>query len=634
MSKQTIQPYQIRVYMNARESGLNQSESASIAEISERSGQRIEAGTLQPNRGQIRDWRTNADPLAGVWEEELEPKLRQEPRLKPMTLFEYLQERYPGKYPQVLRTLQRRVRTWKALYGESPEVMFELRHEPGVMGLSDFTELKGITITIAGKPFEHLLYHYRLAYSGWQYAQVIQGGESFIALSAGLQNALFASGGSPQQHRTDSLSAAYRNIGGKDPKPLTRLYDELCDHYRLQPTRNNKGIAHENGGIEAPHGHLKNRITQALYLRGHQDFSSVDEYQTFIEDSVAKLNRQCEQKFVEEQTQLQPLPKYRIADYEVLTARVSSRSTIDVRCILYTVPSRLIGRKLELRLYHDRIVGYLGKQQVVELPRVRVSTKDKRRARCINYRHVIGGLRRKPRAFIYCTWRDQLLPNDHYRKLWEQLKSNFELDSAAVLIVEALYIAATQNKESEVADYIEAQLCTGTLTLAALKRHFQLLRDTQLPPITVQQHHLGDYDQLLEQLPLEAQTTIPTSAFATPDPSESASPSSQNPSDEKNIDRAKGHTQTEPTKQHDNQSLSEPQSTSQKSSALPDAQSVGKYRTSGHAGAMVLRSIFAGTLRIGGRPTLEQSTRTDAQRRSSTQRKNGFQLQLGPYPQA
>jgi hypothetical protein len=125
--------------------------------------------------------------------------------------------------------------------------MFELRHRPGMEGFSDFTELSGVEITIKGQPFKHILYHYRLGYSGWQYAQIIQGGESFIALSEGLQNALFACGGAPRQHRTDSLSAAYRNLGGGRRKPLTRLYDDLCHHYRFEPTRNNRGIAHENG---------------------------------------------------------------------------------------------------------------------------------------------------------------------------------------------------------------------------------------------------------------------------------------------------------------------------------------------------------------------------------------------------
>lgn len=173
MSGKTIESFQIRVYMNARELGLTQVDSATIAEFSERTGQRIEAGTHQPKRGQERPRRPGYDPLAEVWESELKPMLEREPGLTPMTLFEHLQERYPGQYPQVLRTLQRRVQEWKALHGEAQDVMFELRHEPGMMGFSDFTELTGVEVTINGHPFEHLIYHYRLAYSGWQYAQII-----------------------------------------------------------------------------------------------------------------------------------------------------------------------------------------------------------------------------------------------------------------------------------------------------------------------------------------------------------------------------------------------------------------------------------------------------------------------------
>lgn len=593
MSKQTIQRYQTRVYMNARDAGLKQADAAVLAEISARTGQRIESGRHRPNRGRVRDWRTSADPLAEVWESELEPMLRQEPRLQPTTLFEYLQARYPGKYPQVLRTLQRRVKMWKALHGPAPEVMFELRHEPGVMGLSDFTELKGVEITIAGAAFEHLIYHYRLAYSGWQYAQIIQGGESFIALSEGLQNALHASGGAPKQHRTDSLSAAYKNARGQHRKVLTGYYEELCEHYRLDPTRNNKGIAHENGAIESPHGHLKNRITQALYLRGSTDFGNIEAYQSFIDSQAAKLNERHQAKFEEEQKCLQPLPKYRVPDYEVLTAKVSSRSTIDVRCILYTVPSRLIGRQLEIHLYHDRLVAYLGKHPVAELPRLRATAKDKRRARCINYRHVIEGLRRKPRAFIYCTWRDDLLPNDHYRQLWQQLKAGFELDSAAVLIVEALYIAATQNKEKAVADYLESQLSAHTLTLEALRHHFQLLSAAPLPLVTVQQHDLATYDQLLS----------PTSP----------------------IESIKPITSSEP--------VSEPQRPSQKPTALPYAQPLGIASASGDARTVVLRPVLASTLRIGGGQALEPAVETGIERSPVPRRKNGFQLRLEPYPQ-
>ena len=589
--------------MKARETGATQVDAAALAQISRRSGQRIETGNYQPNRGRVRDWRTTPDPLSAVWESELEPMLRREPRLKPTTLFEYLQEQYPGQYPQVLRTLQRRVRAWKAIHGPAPEVMFELRHEPGMIGLSDFTELKGVEVTINGKPFEHLIYHYRLAYSGWQYAQVIQGGESFIALSEGLQNALFASGGVPKQHRTDSLSAAYRNLRGQRRKQLTDYYQELCDHYRLEPTRNNKGIAHENGAIESPHGHLKNRITQGLYLRGHTNFESVAAYQQFIEAAVAKLNERHQQKFAEEQQTLQPLPKYRACDYEILTARVSRYSTIDVRCILYTVPSRLIGRQLELRLYHDRITGYMGNQLVVELPRMRVSSRGKRRARCINYRHVIEGLRRKPRAFLYCTWRDDLLPNDHYQRLWQQIKERFELDSAAVLIVEALYIAATQDKALAVAAYLDEQLSSGGLTLVGLRHHFQLLTGTQMPTVSVKQHDLSSYDQLLSPVRLVEDLEVCASS-----------------------------ANTDGSSQPSEQPVSKSQRPSQAATPLPHAQPLGGLAAPSHARAVVIRPVLASTLRIGGGEKMATAAEASLERSALPWLQDAIKLRLVSYP--
>lgn len=586
--------------MKARETGATQVEAAALAKISRRSGQRIDSGGDRPNRGRVRDWRTTPDPLTDVWESELEPMLRREPRLKPTTLFEHLQEKYPGQYDKVLRTVQRRVRAWKAIHGPAPEVMFPLRHEPGMIGLSDFTELKGVEIIINGKPFEHLIYHYRLAYSGWQYAQVIQGGESFIALSEGLQNALFASGGAPKQHRTDSLSAAYRNLRGQRRKQLTDYYQELCDHYRLEPTRNNKGIAHENGAIESPHGHLKNRITQALYLRGHTNFESVSAYQQFIEAAVAKLNERHQQKFVEEQQKLQPLPKYRACDYEILTARVSRYSTIEVRCVLYTVPSRLIGRQLELRLYHDRMTGYIGNQQVVELPRVRSSSKSKRRARCINYRHVIEGLRRKPRAFLFCTWRDDLLPNDHYRRLWQQIKERFELDSAAVLIVEALYIAATQDKALAVADYLDEQLTEGRLTLVGLRQHFQLLTGIQMPTVSVKQHALSSYDQLL--------------------------------SPERLVEPLKKHHSDNTCTHTDSQPVPKPQRPSQEAAPLPYVQLLGRATAPSDAGAVVVRTVLARTLRIRGGEKMATLAEADFEGSPLPWLQDAIKLRLLSYP--
>jgi hypothetical protein len=587
--------------MNARELGLSQVTSSSIAEISERTGQRIDAGNHRSNRGQVQTHTVNLDPLSAVWESELEPMLRGEPRLKPMTLFEYLQEQYPGQYPQVLRTLQRRVSTWKALHGPAPEVMFMLRHEPGVMGLSDFTKLKGMEITVNGEPFEHLIYHYRLAYSGWQYAQIIQGGESFIGLSEGLQNALFASGGAPKEHRTDSLSAAYRNLGGHRTSDLTRLYDDLCDHYRMTPTRNNKGIAHENGAVESPHGHLKNRIKQAIYLRGSGDFATVADYQAVIDKATAGLNRQCEAKFEQEKAALQPLPQRRVADYEVLSARVSCYSTIDIRCILYSVPSRLIGRALEIHLYHDRLVGYFARQQVFELSRLRASGKGRRRGRCIDYRHLIDGLRKKPRAFLFCQWQNDLLPSDEFRQLWMQLKTSFERDHAAVLIVEALYIGATYDQEKAVVDFCAQAVTQGTLTLASLQQQFMPTLLATIAPIETQQHALDSYDQLLS-FNRDTDTTD-----ATDNPCAGAD------GDANDILPSQ-------------QPIPAVASAAQTAQTQPNAHPLGSYREPSFTAAMVLCAVLVNLMRERSRQTPPNAVNTGHPRSAVARRKKFNQL--------
>jgi hypothetical protein len=159
------------------------------------------------------------------------------------------------------------------------------------------------------------------------------------------------------------------------------------------------------------------------------------------------------------------LPSHRYLDYEVLSVKVTCHSTITVRCILYTVPSQLIGQRLTIYLYHDHWEGFLGTKQVVELPRIRVpSSSDRRRARCVNYRHVVDCLRRKPGALLPCVWQQELLPDEHYRQLWQQLRAQFDSYQAARLMVEALYIAAKQDKQVAVAAYLEAQLPVGTLT--------------------------------------------------------------------------------------------------------------------------------------------------------------------------
>src|SRR5690606_32057116 len=158
------------------------------------------------------------------------------------------------------------------------------------------------------------------------YAQVVFGGESFESLSTGLQNAFWRSGGVPQTHRTDSLSAAFNNH--YEQETLTERYQKLCAHYCVVATRNNKGVAHENGAIEVAHSHFKRKVDQQLRLRGSRDFVTITEYQSFLDVIVAKINRQCKTRFDEERKHLNDLPKRRTNDFCEQYVKVTSSSTI------------------------------------------------------------------------------------------------------------------------------------------------------------------------------------------------------------------------------------------------------------------------------------------------------------------
>ena len=192
--------------------------------------------------------------------------------MRPVMLLDEMQRRHPERdWDRLRRTLERRVRAWCAEHGAAREVIFRQDHPPGQQGLSDFTDMAELGIRIAGEPLAHRLYHFVLAYSAWEHAEVVLGGESYTALACGLQNALWSLGGAPAEHRSDSLSAAFRNLERDAVEDQTRRYEALCAHYGMQPTRNNRGVAHENGAIESQHGHLKRAVAQALLLRGSTD---------------------------------------------------------------------------------------------------------------------------------------------------------------------------------------------------------------------------------------------------------------------------------------------------------------------------------------------------------------------------
>jgi hypothetical protein len=445
----------------------------------------------------VRRWRTRKDPFADVWESEVVPMLRGIPGLTPRTLFEVLGKKYPGKYTQSqLRTFQRRVREWKALEGPGREVIFLQKQQPGRMGLSDFTVLKRVEITIKHKCFHHRLYHFRLGFSGWCDVKVILGGESYTALAEGLQQALWKLGRVPQEHRTDSLSAAYRNLCKESAEDVTRRYEALCSHYGMKASRNNRGQGHENGGIESPHGHLKHRMGQSLLLRGSCDFDSVEAYQEWIDGIVREINERNRDRIEAERPYLKALPANKTADYTEKAVRVTTASTITVRRVIYTVPSRLIGTSLRLHIFDDRIDGYVGASLGVRLPRV-YAPDNNHRARCVDYRHVIESLERKPQAFRYSRIRDELLPSEQYRMIWEWIDQVLEPRAACKMMVGILGLAHRADCETALGDYLMTQKQENQMpTLYALQDRFGG-KVSVIPVVRVANHSPSDYDSLL-----------------------------------------------------------------------------------------------------------------------------------------
>ena len=497
MPGKRITDHQVHKYKQHRNK-LSQVASAAKSGISERSARRIEDAQCLPSQRPARDWRTRQDPLESVWDSEVKPLLQADARLNAVTLLEELQRRYPGQWDtSVLRTLQRRMRLWRAKFGVEREVYFAQEHPPGRQGLSDFTVADDLKVQIGGVAFAHRLYQFALAYSGWRHVSVIDSGESFMALSTGLQAALWALGGVPEEHRTDSLSAAFNNLA--EQEALTQRYADLCSHYGLRATRCNPGQSNENGSIESRHDSLKTALDQALRLRASRSFEVRGDYEAFVNTIVQRFNARVAKRLVTERAMLKPLPVRRTAEFEVIPARVSKYAIFTLKGVLYSVPSQLIGHRLMVRQYAQHVECWLGDQCVVSLPRAR-PVAGQRVGRAIDYRHLVGALKRKPGAFARWVLRDAAFPRAVYRQTWERLAAQRAEREACKTMVGLLVLAA-DGHEAQLAQELEQLIELDQLPdLAALT---QLLAPPKgvVPHVVVSLPTLASYDALLEVAP-------------------------------------------------------------------------------------------------------------------------------------
>jgi len=398
----------------------------------------LKHGQLPSQCKKEHNWRTRPDPFEQEWEQ-IKEKLEVNPGLEAKTIFEALQREKPGKFEDgQLRTLQRRIKVWRATEGPPKEVFFPQQHHPGQLCASDFTDMNELGITIEGQPFEHLVYHFVLTYSNWETGTICFS-ESYESLSEGFQNALWELGGVPQRHRTDRLSAAVHKEC--NPEEFTTRYRELLKHYDLTGEKIQAGHAHENGDIEQRHYRFKNAVDQALLLRDSRDFVSRQDYGAFLQKLFVQLNAGRKERLAEELKLLKRLPERRLDDCKKDKVRVGPSSTIRVRHNTYSVHSRLIGEWVEARIYAPQIEIWYAQRKVDTLPRLKGENKHK-----IQYRHIIDWLVRKPGAFENYRYRDDLFPSSYFRMAYDYLKDNHSQQVANRQYLRILHLAATESE--------------------------------------------------------------------------------------------------------------------------------------------------------------------------------------------
>lgn len=445
-------------------------------------------GKLPSELKEPRTWRTRKDRFEEAWPS-IEQRLEEAPELEAKALFEHLLEERPDEYnPGQVRTFQRRVRQWRAEKGPPKMIFFPQEHRPGEAMQTDFTWAKSLGITINSEPFEHMLCHMVLPYSNWEWMNVCRS-ESMLALRRGVQSALFELGRKPEWHQTDNSTAATHDLRtGK--RGFNVEYEALMRHFGMKPRTIGIGESHQNGDVEALNGAAKRRLKQHLLLRGGCDFSSVDEYESWVQAVMKRANGLRTKRFTEESAAMRILDVKRLPEYNEERVRVSSWSTINVKKNIYSVPSRLKGERVTVRLYSDRLDVYYG--NVYQLSTERLMGESKHR---IDYRHIIWSLVRKPGAFSRYRFRQDLFPSLTFRKTYDALVGQFGVRKGDIEYLRLLHLAAS-TMETDVEMALDLLLDQGTSPSSELVKELVSPEKPEIPKLAVFVPDLSEYDQL------------------------------------------------------------------------------------------------------------------------------------------
>jgi|TARA_B100001971_G_C18237900_1_gene568653 hypothetical protein len=468
-------------------------QAADAAGISSKTARKYRKTGKLPSQCRVEHtWSTRRDPFADDWAFVVQLLEDTQATLQAHTILDYLQRANPGKYHNgQLRTLQRRIKAWKALYGPAKEIFFSQVYYPGQWACSDFTSMNKLNITIAQQPFEHIFYHFVLCYSNWQAGRICFS-ESFESLSLGIQDALWKLGGVPSLHRTDNLTSAVHKVG--HPDVFTDKYRALSTHYGFESSKTNPASPHENGDVEKSNDLFKKAVDQSLIIRGSRDFDTIEQYAQFLQKIIDRMNENCHKRFAEELEVLRELPNLRYDDYETRTCKVGRGGTFRLLHNTYSAHSRLAGEKIKVRVFADKLEIWYAQRYIETLPRLRGENGHH-----INYRHIIDRLVRKPGAFENYCYKDDMFPTSLFRIAYDILRDTCSIRQASKEYLKILELAA---KEGESLVNEALRLLINLDEEIEFEKVKQFIDSKQKAPEPTEVHiepvDINDYDMLLE----------------------------------------------------------------------------------------------------------------------------------------
>jgi hypothetical protein len=250
--------------------------------------------------------------------------------------------------------------------------------------------------------------------------------------------------------------------GGK--RPFNEEYAAMMRHFGMTPRTTEVGEKEQNGDAEASNRVLKQALEQTLLIRGSRDFETVDAWQDFVDDVVRKGNRAQGRRLAEDLAAMRELSVDKLPEFDEEDVLVSEWSTVRVKHCSYSVPSRLIGEWVKVRIFEDRIVvRYAGK---TELDCERLRGDQRRR---IDYRHVIWSLVQKPGGFARYVYRDEMFPSVVFRRAYDAIQTPHHGVKGDLEYLRILHHAAT-SMEADVEAALALLLTDGKpITSSAVK---------------------------------------------------------------------------------------------------------------------------------------------------------------------